>query len=30
MFTDLKVAAQPGLSARIDVDTRFITIADAH
>ena len=25
IFTDLKVAAQPGLSARIDVDTRFIT-----
>lgn len=25
LFTDLKVAAQPGLSARIDVDTRFIT-----
>jgi arabinosyltransferase A len=25
VFTDLKVAAQPGLSARIDVDTRFIT-----
>ncbi|MGY4647624.1 arabinosyltransferase A [Mycobacterium sp. URHB0021] len=25
MFTDLKVAAQPGLSARIDIDTRFIT-----
>ncbi|HEY9303353.1 MAG TPA: arabinosyltransferase domain-containing protein, partial [Mycobacterium sp.] len=24
IFTDLKVAAQPGLSARIDVDTRFI------
>ncbi|MET0451871.1 MAG: arabinosyltransferase domain-containing protein [Mycobacterium sp.] len=24
-FTDLKVAAQPGLAARIDVDTRFIT-----
>lgn len=24
VFTDLKVAAQPGLSARIDVDTRFI------
>lgn len=25
VFTDLKVAAGPGLSARIDVDTRFIT-----
>jgi arabinosyltransferase A len=25
IFTDLKVAAGPGLSARIDVDTRFIT-----
>ncbi|MBJ7384097.1 MAG: arabinosyltransferase domain-containing protein, partial [Mycolicibacterium sp.] len=25
VFTDLAVAAQPGLSARIDVDTRFIT-----
>src|ERR1700694_1859002 len=25
VFTDLRVAAQPGLSARIDVDTRFIT-----
>ena len=25
VFTDLDVAAQPGLSARIDVDTRFIT-----
>ena len=25
VFTDLKVTAQPGLSARIDVDTRFIT-----
>src|SRR6202035_4314178 len=24
IFTDLAVAAQPGLSARIDVDTRFI------
>ena len=24
LFTDLKVNAQPGLSARIDVDTRFI------
>jgi arabinosyltransferase A len=24
VFTDLKVAAQPGLSARIDVDTRFV------
>ena len=25
IFTELKVPAQPGLSARIDVDTRFIT-----
>ncbi|WP_264076911.1 arabinosyltransferase domain-containing protein [Mycolicibacterium houstonense] len=25
LFTDLKVAPQPGLSARVDVDTRFIT-----
>ena len=25
IFTDLKVPAQPGLSARIDVDTRFIS-----
>jgi arabinosyltransferase A len=25
VFTDLKVAAQSGLSARIDIDTRFIT-----
>lgn len=25
IFTDLKVAAEPALSARIDVDTRFIT-----
>jgi arabinosyltransferase A len=25
VFTDLKVAAEPGLSARIDVDTRFVT-----
>ena len=25
VFTDLKVGAQPGLGARIDVDTRFIT-----
>ncbi len=29
VFTDLKVAAQPGLSARIDVDTRFITTPTA-
>ncbi len=29
VFTDLKVAAQPGLSARIDVDTRFITTPSA-
>ncbi|WP_273734230.1 arabinosyltransferase domain-containing protein [Mycolicibacterium septicum] len=25
LFTDLKVAPQPGLSARVDIDTRFIT-----
>ncbi len=25
IFSDLKVAPQPGLSARVDVDTRFIT-----
>ena len=25
IFTDLKVAPQPGLSARVDIDTRFIT-----
>ncbi len=25
LFTNLKVAAQPGLAARVDVDTRFIT-----
>jgi arabinosyltransferase A len=25
IFTDLKMAPQPGLSARVDVDTRFIT-----
>lgn len=25
VFTDLKVPAQPGLAARIDIDTRFIT-----
>ncbi|MGV0810336.1 arabinosyltransferase domain-containing protein [Mycolicibacterium boenickei] len=25
LFTDLKMAPQPGLSARVDVDTRFIT-----
>ena len=25
VFTDLRVPAQPGLSARIDIDTRFIT-----
>jgi arabinosyltransferase A len=29
IFTDLKVAAQPGLSARVDVDTRFITAPSA-
>jgi arabinosyltransferase A len=29
VFTDLRVAAQPGLSARIDVDTRFITTPTA-
>jgi arabinosyltransferase A len=25
LFTELKVPAQPGLSARVDIDTRFIT-----
>jgi arabinosyltransferase A len=29
VFTDLQVAPQPGLSARIDVDTRFITTPTA-
>ncbi|OBI07805.1 arabinosyltransferase domain-containing protein [Mycobacterium scrofulaceum] len=29
IFTDLKVPAQPGLSARIDIDTRFITAPTA-
>jgi arabinosyltransferase A len=29
IFTDLKVPAQPGLSARVDVDTRFITAPTA-
>jgi arabinosyltransferase A len=29
IFTDLKVAPQPGLSARIDIDTRFITAPTA-
>ncbi|MCV7053469.1 arabinosyltransferase [Mycobacterium heidelbergense] len=29
IFTDLKVPPQPGLSARIDVDTRFITAPTA-
>jgi arabinosyltransferase A len=29
IFTDLKVPAQPGLSARVDVDTRFITAPSA-
>lgn len=29
IFTDLKVEAQPGLSARIDVDTRFIVAPTA-
>jgi arabinosyltransferase A len=29
IFTDLKVGPQPGLSARIDVDTRFITAPTA-
>ena len=29
IFTDLKVPAQPGLSARIDIDTRFITAPSA-
>ena len=29
IFTDLKVPPQPGLSARVDVDTRFITVPTA-
>jgi arabinosyltransferase A len=29
IFTDMKVPAQPGLSARIDIDTRFITAPTA-
>jgi arabinosyltransferase A len=29
IFTDLRVPAQPGLSARIDIDTRFITAPSA-
>ncbi len=29
IFTDLKVGAQPGLSARVDIDTRFITTPGA-
>jgi arabinosyltransferase A len=29
IFTDLKVAPQPGLSARIDIDTRFIAAPTA-
>ena len=29
IFTDLKIGPQPGLSARIDIDTRFITTATA-
>jgi len=29
IFTEMKVAAQPGLSARVDVDTRFITAPTA-
>lgn len=29
LFTDLAVAPQPGLSARVDVDTRFITSPSA-
>ncbi len=29
IYTDLKVPAQPGLSARIDIDTRFITAPTA-
>lgn len=29
VFTDLNAAAQPGLSARIDIDTRFITAPTA-
>ncbi|HWT47769.1 MAG TPA: arabinosyltransferase, partial [Mycobacterium sp.] len=29
IFTDLKVPPQPGLSARVDIDTRFITAPSA-
>ncbi|MDD4867163.1 MAG: arabinosyltransferase domain-containing protein, partial [Mycobacterium sp.] len=29
IFTDLKTPAQPGLSARVDIDTRFITAPTA-
>ena len=29
IFTDLKVSAQPGLSARVDIDTRFIAAPTA-
>ncbi|MGY4708064.1 arabinosyltransferase domain-containing protein [Mycolicibacterium sp. CBM1] len=29
IFTDLRVPAQPGLSARVDIDTRFITTPTA-
>ena len=29
LFTDLKMAPQPGLSARVDIDTRFITTPTA-
>src|SRR5882757_836944 len=29
IFTDLKIPAQPGLSARVDVDTRFVTTPTA-
>ncbi|MDX1871439.1 arabinosyltransferase domain-containing protein [Mycolicibacterium sp. 120266] len=29
IFTDLKVAPQPGLSARVDIDTRFISTPTA-
>ena len=29
LFTDLKIGPQPGLSARVDVDTRFITTPTA-
>jgi arabinosyltransferase A len=29
LFTELKVVAQPGLSARVDIDTRFVTAPTA-